>query len=34
MKNWKTIFAMERLTATPGDPFVQGFKLLVPLSNG
>lgn len=26
MRNWKTIFALERLTATPGDPFGQGQK--------
>lgn len=26
MRNWNTIFAMERLTATPGDPFGQGQK--------
>ena len=26
MRNWKTIFALERLTATPGDPFGAGQK--------
>lgn len=26
MRNWKTVFALERLTATPGDPFGAGQK--------